>query len=212
VATFEQTSRKQRTEVSRSHGTVGPAHRDRDFRKRSPLAGAKGEDGIHLLLLRRPPARFTGGFLGARRGFLGGFLGARSPFLGGRHPQTKLSGRGGVGLERQGVGLRAETARRNQEPLPDFGTKGRIDIEIPFNAPADRPCRIFLDDGSKLGGASAEATAFPVVDQYHLQSEAFSRAIRTGSGVENSIEVAVGNMRVIDALFRSADSGGWEQV
>ena len=93
-----------------------------------------------------------------------------------------------------------------------FGTKGRIEIEIPFNAPADRPCRIFLDDGSKLAGASAEATTFPVVDQYHLQSEAFSRAIRTGGAVENAIDVAVGNMRVIDALFRSAESGGWEKV
>jgi predicted dehydrogenase len=93
-----------------------------------------------------------------------------------------------------------------------FGTKGRIEIEIPFNAPPDRPCRIFLDDGSKLGGASAEMTSLPVVDQYHLQSEAFSRAVRAGGPVENSIDVAVGNMRAIDALFRSADSGRWEPV
>jgi predicted dehydrogenase len=93
-----------------------------------------------------------------------------------------------------------------------FGTRGRIEIEIPFNAPADKPCRIFCDDGSVLGGGSAEVMTFPVVDQYHLQSEAFSRAIRTGEPIENSIEVAVGNMRVIDALFRSADSGGWERI
>jgi predicted dehydrogenase len=93
-----------------------------------------------------------------------------------------------------------------------FGTKGRIEIEIPFNAPADRPCRIFLDDGSKLGGASAEMTSLPVADQYHLQSEAFSRAIRAGGPVENSIEVAIGNTRAIDALFRSADSGRWEPI
>ena len=93
-----------------------------------------------------------------------------------------------------------------------FGTKGRIEIEIPFNAPADRACRIFLDDGSKLAGGSAEATSLPVADQYHLQSEAFSRAVRTGGPIENSIEVAVGNMRVIDALFRSAESGRWEAV
>jgi predicted dehydrogenase len=93
-----------------------------------------------------------------------------------------------------------------------FGTKGRIEIEIPFNAPADRPCRIFLDDGSILGGRSAQETTFPIVDQYHLQSEAFSRAVRTGSEVENGPEVALGNMRVIDALFRSAESGGWETI
>jgi predicted dehydrogenase len=93
-----------------------------------------------------------------------------------------------------------------------FGTKGRIEIEIPFNAPASAPCRIFLDDGSSLNGSSAVVTTFPVVDQYHLQSEAFSRAIRTGSGIENGLDVAVGNMRVIDALFRSAAHGGWEKI
>ena len=93
-----------------------------------------------------------------------------------------------------------------------FGTKGRIEVEIPFNAPADQACRIFLDDGSKLAGASAQDTAFPIVDQYSLQSEAFSRAVRTGDAVENSIESAVLNMRVIDALFRSAASAGWVDV
>lgn len=93
-----------------------------------------------------------------------------------------------------------------------FGTKGRIEIEIPFNAPARQPCKIFLDDGSTLDGSSAQATVFPIVDQYSLQGEAFSRAVRTGSPVENPIEIAVGNMRVIDALFRSAESGRWETI
>ncbi|MGK4008228.1 Gfo/Idh/MocA family oxidoreductase [Sorangium sp. So ce1036] len=93
-----------------------------------------------------------------------------------------------------------------------FGTKGRIELEIPFNAPADQPCKIFLDDGSTLNGSSARATVLPAVDQYHLQSEAFSRAIRTGGPIENPIEVAVGNMRVIDALVRSAESGRWEKI
>ena len=55
-------------------------------------------------------------------------------------------------------------------------------------------------------------TTFPILDQYHLQSEAFSRAIRTGAATENNIDVAVGNMRVIDALFRSAAHGGWETI
>ncbi len=93
-----------------------------------------------------------------------------------------------------------------------FGIKGRIEIEIPVNAPADQPCKLFLDDGSTLNCSSAQVTSFPAVDQYHLQSEAFSRAVRTGGPVENSIEVAVGNMRVIDALYRSAESGRWETI
>lgn len=93
-----------------------------------------------------------------------------------------------------------------------LGTRGRIEFEIPFNAPLDASTRIFLDDGSRLGGGSAQAVTLPAVDQYQLQSEAFSRAIRTGGTVENSIEDAVRNMRVIDALFRSAESGQWVAV
>lgn len=93
-----------------------------------------------------------------------------------------------------------------------FGTKGRIEVEIPFNAPADSPCRIFLDDGSQLGDRSARETSFPVVDQYQLQSEAFSRAIRSGGAIEGSLDLALGNMRVLDALYRSGASGRWEAV
>ena len=93
-----------------------------------------------------------------------------------------------------------------------FGTKGRIEIEIPFNAPADAPCKVFLDDGSTLNGSSAQSVSFPVVDQYSLQSEAFSQAVRTYGPIDNDIAIAVGNMRAIDALFRSAESGRWEKV
>ena len=93
-----------------------------------------------------------------------------------------------------------------------FGTKGRIEIEIPFNAPPDRPCRIFVDDGSRLGDASAETESFDVVDQYTLQGDGFARAIREGTPLEFPLEDAVSNMRVIDAIFRSGRSGRWEQV
>jgi predicted dehydrogenase len=91
-----------------------------------------------------------------------------------------------------------------------FGTTGRIEIEIPFNAPPNRPCRIFFDDGSARDGSSVQTTEFSIVDQYSLQSEAFSRAVRGGGSIENSIDVAIGNLRVIDALFRSAASGAWQ--
>jgi predicted dehydrogenase len=92
-----------------------------------------------------------------------------------------------------------------------FGDKGRIAVEIPFNAPPDRPCRIFVDDGSQLGDGSARAESFEVCDQYALQGDMFSKAIRTGKPVAFPLEDAVKNMRVIDALFRSAKSGGWEK-
>jgi predicted dehydrogenase len=93
-----------------------------------------------------------------------------------------------------------------------FGSEGRIEIEIPFNAPPDRPCRIFVDDGSQLGDASAETETFEVTDQYGLQGDAFARAIREGTPLEFPLEDAVRNMRVVDAMFRAGESGRWETV
>ncbi len=91
------------------------------------------------------------------------------------------------------------------------GTKARIEIEIPFNAPADKPCRIFIDDGRRLGNAGIEIEEFPATDQYAEQGNAFSRAIRSGEPLEFLLEDAVQGMRIIDAVFRSAESGKWER-
>ncbi|MFL6215398.1 MAG: Gfo/Idh/MocA family protein [Blastocatellia bacterium] len=91
-----------------------------------------------------------------------------------------------------------------------FGTRGRIEIEIPFNAPPDRPCRIFVDDGSSLFGASAEIIEFPIVDQYTIQGDLFSRRIREGTPSPFPLEDAVQNMAIIDALFRSAETSQWQ--
>jgi predicted dehydrogenase len=93
-----------------------------------------------------------------------------------------------------------------------IGTRGRVEIEIPFNAPPDSPTRILLDDGSALGGASAEVLEFAPCDQYTIQGDLFSRAVREGTEQPIPLEDAVGNMAVIDALFRSAESGRWEML
>jgi predicted dehydrogenase len=92
-----------------------------------------------------------------------------------------------------------------------LGTRGRIEIEIPFNAPPDRHTRIFLDQSGDLTGASVEQEIFPVVDQYTLQGDAFSRAILAGTPPPVTLEDAIANMRVIEAIFRSARSGLWEK-
>ena len=91
------------------------------------------------------------------------------------------------------------------------GTQGRIEVQIPFNAPNERPCRIFVDDGRELGDRSAEPIEFPVVDQYTLQGDNFSAAIRGEGSVPVSVEDAVANMAVIDAVFRSVVSERWER-
>ncbi len=91
-----------------------------------------------------------------------------------------------------------------------FGTAGRIEIEIPFNAPPDRPCRIFVDDGTGLGNTSASVEELPVTDQYTAQGETVSRAVRNGGPLEFPLENAVRGIRIIDAVFRSGVSGTWE--
>ncbi len=93
-----------------------------------------------------------------------------------------------------------------------FGTRGRIEIEIPFNAPPDRPTRLFIDATGDLFGGGINAEVFPVCDQYTTQGDAFSRAVLEDREVPVPVEDAVGNMAVIDAIVKSANSGEWEIV
>ena len=90
------------------------------------------------------------------------------------------------------------------------GDGGRIEVAIPFNAPLDRPTRIMVDTGVDVFGGGARMEEFPVCDQYTLQGDAFSRAVLGEAPLEFPLEDAVMNMRVIDALFRSAERGSWE--
>jgi predicted dehydrogenase len=91
-----------------------------------------------------------------------------------------------------------------------FGTHGRIEIEIPFNAPPDRPTRLFIDHNGDLFGGGMRTETFPTSDQYTLQGDAFSKAVLDDTEVPVSIKDAIRNMAVIDAVFKSADSGQWE--
>jgi predicted dehydrogenase len=90
------------------------------------------------------------------------------------------------------------------------GTRGRIEIEIPFNAPRDRPCRIFVDDGADLSGGSAERIEVDTCDQYTIQADLFSQAVRGVRAPAYPLEDSIRNMAAIDAVFRSAKSGRWE--
>lgn len=91
-----------------------------------------------------------------------------------------------------------------------FGTKGRVQIEIPFNAPPDRPCRIFVDSGKDLFGAGMRTEEFPVCDQYTIQGDAFSQSILEGTPLPVPLEDALRNMTVIEAIFSAGRSGKWE--
>jgi predicted dehydrogenase len=102
-----------------------------------------------------------------------------------------------------------------------FGTRGHLEVEIPFNAPYDRPCKVLVDDGVSMtpdfaikqtATEAAEVLAVPAANQYVLQWQAFSAAVRGGLPMRNDMRSAVANMRVIDAVFRAAESQRWEAV
>jgi predicted dehydrogenase len=90
------------------------------------------------------------------------------------------------------------------------GTRGRIEVEIPVNSAPERASRVLLDDGSDLYGGGVEALEFAPVDQYTIQGDAFSRCVREGGEPPVPLEESVRNMAVVEAIFRSAESGAWE--
>lgn len=92
------------------------------------------------------------------------------------------------------------------------GTKQRLEIEIPFNAPLGEATRIFVDDASLPGGASAITETLAPCNMYTLQGDAFSQVVRSNLPLPYGVEDAILNMRVIDALFKSGTSGQWEDV
>jgi predicted dehydrogenase len=83
------------------------------------------------------------------------------------------------------------------------GTDGRIEIEIPVNAPADRPSQIWFHQGAKI-----EEIAFEVCNQYTIQGDMFALAVLDNAPVPTPLDDAVANMRAIDAIRQSAEGGG----
>jgi len=82
------------------------------------------------------------------------------------------------------------------------GTEGRLEIEVPFNAPSDRPCRIWHQRGSEI-----EEISFDICNQYTIQGDSFSQAVLNNTEVPTPLEDAAANMQVIEALIKSAKSG-----
>ena len=85
-----------------------------------------------------------------------------------------------------------------------FGDTGRIEIEIPFNAPPDRPCKMWLQQGDSI-----DEIELPVCDQYTIQGDLFAQAVQDDTDVPTPLSDAIENMQVIEALMASATSGNW---
>jgi predicted dehydrogenase len=93
-----------------------------------------------------------------------------------------------------------------------IGTAGRIEVLIPFNAPQGAATRLLIDTDGALDGSRVRTETLPESDQYTLQGEAFSRAVRGEIELPYGIADAAQNMRIVDALRRSEMSGRWEAI
>jgi predicted dehydrogenase len=99
-----------------------------------------------------------------------------------------------------------------RQTMQFIGTQGRLEVEIPFNAPNDRPCRLLIYGGADVGLAVAQTIEIPTCDQYGIMADAFAASILDGAEQPVPLEDSLANMRVIDAVFRAAERGSWEQV
>jgi predicted dehydrogenase len=100
----------------------------------------------------------------------------------------------------------------NTQSIELVGTKGRVEIMIPFNAPQDQHTAIIVDKGESLGRNLARREIMPAADQYTEQAEAFALAVLGKQPLLWGIDDAIRSMRVLDAIFASERDGGWAQV
>lgn len=92
-----------------------------------------------------------------------------------------------------------------------FGDKKEMEVRIPFNAPPDKPCEIRIHQGD-IFNENFETLTFDTCSQYTLQAEAFTRAITEDTEVPVSLENAMANARVLEAIFQSAKEGRWVEL
>jgi predicted dehydrogenase len=83
-----------------------------------------------------------------------------------------------------------------------LGTDGRIEIEIPFNAPPDQPCRMWFQKADKK-----EEIVFEICNQYTIQGNLFSQAVLNDTEVPTPLEDALANMKVLEDIVQSAKNG-----
>jgi len=131
-----------------------------------------------------------------------------------RDPRTGVDDRTSLVLDfgdRVATGTCGMRSARHQR-VEVFGTRGRIEVEVPFGVPPDRPTHVTVDGGSDAIDPWRERIAFGPLNQYTLQGDQFSQAICEGGAPPCPLEDSVANMRVLDALARSAATGRWEEL
>jgi predicted dehydrogenase len=96
--------------------------------------------------------------------------------------------------------------------LEVYGTKARVEVLIPYNAPQGEATALLIDEGHSLDGSMVTKEVFAPWDQYTLQAEAFSEAVRGTRKLAYGVEHAIAHMKILDAIFESEKTGSWVTV
>ncbi|MFL5801078.1 MAG: Gfo/Idh/MocA family protein [Roseiflexaceae bacterium] len=123
------------------------------------------------------------------------------------HFQTDRLASGILDFGRGTATFTCSTQLTSYQRVNIYGTTGRIEIEIPFNAPPDRPCRMWHHQGDTI-----EEIVLEVCDQYTIQGDLFSQAVLDNTPVPTPLEDAVANMRAIEAVVESGRRGAWVAI
>jgi predicted dehydrogenase len=124
-----------------------------------------------------------------------------------RDPQLGIDTLSSAVLTFPGDGQATFTCSTRAEPdqrVHIVGDRGRIEIEIPFNIPPDRETRIAVTAGGDPPLApDTEVRSFAAADAYTIQAELFAQAILDDVDLPTSLDDAIANLRVIEAVLAS---------
>ena len=104
------------------------------------------------------------------------------------------------------------TQTTGEQTLQVLGSKAKLEITIPFNAPPNERTAITIDTGAPFDGSLARREILPACDQYTEQAEAFALAVLGEQPLPWGIDDAIASMKVIDAIFESEKTGGWSKI
>lgn len=93
-----------------------------------------------------------------------------------------------------------------------LGSKGWLRCDFPYAHGRPTVCHVYIGDETSVGSFPTQTYVFGPVNQYTLQFDRFSRLLQGRDEPSWPIEDARTTLRVIEALFASARSGGWVEV
>jgi predicted dehydrogenase len=96
------------------------------------------------------------------------------------------------------------TQMENNQFAKLTGTKGKIEIENPFTPSFVKNAKITLKSRDNI-----EEIIFDQCNHYTIQGDIFSQAILNNNDVFTPFSDAVSNMKVIDKIIESNESGTW---